>query len=164
MKGKTTRTAIIIVSLCTASVGWGWYHLSQRRHLPFPINAEPIVSQRIYNEFLNVDRPPDGTPELHHWKVLGDALPVPSDVAAQVRNILASPSTYTMHDSQCFEPGMAFSFGEGSNRVDVLICLLCNRAVFYRGAEEVGHCLSDDGNKRLSAIYERLFKMPATEH
>ena len=58
---------------------------------------------------------------------------------------------------------MAVSFGEGPGHVDVVICLLCNRMVFYRGDEEIGRLISDQGKKRLSSIYQRIFKTPSPQ-
>jgi hypothetical protein len=55
---------------------------------------------------------------------------------------------------------MAISFGDGANRVDVLICLLCDRAQFYTGDKVQGRCLSDEGHKRLSIMYQRIFGEP----
>ena len=52
---------------------------------------------------------------------------------------------------------MAVSFGEGADHIDVVICLLCDRAVFYSGNKQLGRCISDQGNKRLSSVYRRLF-------
>jgi hypothetical protein len=138
--------------------GWGWYYLNQhRRNLPFPLSAEPVVGHRIDGESQWNDLP-KGATSLRHFKVIGDPVAVPPDIAAEVRNILASTSTYTFNDSQCFVPGMALTFGDGPNHVDVLICLLCKRIVFYRGDAQVGHSLSDEGNDRLTSIYKRLFK------
>ena len=50
-KRKVLWGAIIILALCGSFLGWGWYVLDQRRRLPFPINGESVIGQRIYNEF-----------------------------------------------------------------------------------------------------------------
>jgi hypothetical protein len=89
--------------------------------------------------------------------VIGDPVIVPPDIAGQIRQILNSRSTYDVVQSDCFEPGLAISFGDGDSRVDVVICLLCNRAVFYARGSEVSRKISDEGNKRLTVIYRRLF-------
>ena len=159
MKRRIIWGGAIAICLCTAVAGWGWHRLSQRRSLPFPLSDEPVVGRRLYSlGSSSGPPPPDSAPRLHDWPVMGDSVPVPPDIAAALREVLSSPSTYTIYDSQCFEPGLAVSFGAGSNRVDVLICLLCNRAMFYRGDMQVGRCLSDEGKRRLSSIYDRLFQ------
>lgn len=159
---KALSVLIVFAACIAATAIWGWHHLSQRRTLPFPISAKPAIARRIYSTPSGTP-PPDNAPRLHDWKVVGDPLPIPPDLASELRTVLSSPSTYSFQDSHCFEPGMAVSFGEGPTRVDVLICLLCNRTVFHSGNAEVGRSLSDEGNKRLSSIYQRLFPAVPTQ-
>jgi hypothetical protein len=159
----TLVAAAVVGTLAIALSAWGWHHLRQRLTLPFPIDAEPVVARRVYSGADDSIAPPENAPRLHDWPVIGDPVPVPPDVAAELRDILSSSSTYLIQQSDCFEPGMAVSFGQGPNRVDVIICLLCNRAVFYRGDQSVVRKISDLGNKRLMGIYERVFKKPVPQ-
>lgn len=147
--------AIVIAASIVGAVIWR--ELAERRRLPFPLIGEPVVGRLIYSPAGDLPEPPLTAPRLHDWRVVGALVAVAPDVAAELRDILGTPSSYTINNSQCFEPGMAVSFGDGPHRVDVLICLLCNRAVFYSGDSQVGRCISDEGNKRLSAIYLRIF-------
>jgi hypothetical protein len=87
----------------------------------------------------------------------GDEVVVAPALSPEVRRILEAPSTYSYSSSECFEPGMALSFGNGPDRVDVLICLLCNRVVFYQADHQVVRHLSEEGNRRLTQIYKKLF-------
>ena len=160
------RRLILIASstlLLAASViliAFVWHRLSLRRTLPFPLTSEPVVARRIYS-FGGYDiEPPASAPRLDGYPVIGDPVIVPPDAAAQVRQILSSPSTFDFRDSSCFEPGMAISFGEDQDRVDVIICLLCDRMVFYRGNSQVGRTISGEGHNRLTSIYQRLFPSP----
>jgi len=139
---------------------FAWQHFARRLTLPFALIGEPVIGRRIYSPAGDDPQPPANAPRLHDWPVIGDPVAAVPELAADLRDILSSPSTYTIQDSQCFEPGMAVSFGDGANRVDVLICLLCNRAVFYSGDDQVGRCISEEGNKRLTSIYRRLFNIP----
>jgi hypothetical protein len=150
---------IFVVILAIAG-GLAWQHFSQRRTLPFALIGEPVVGRRIYSMGSSATMPRKDAPLLHDYPVIGDPVSVSPDLAAELHGVLSSPSTYTFSDNQCFEPGMAVSFGDGAHRVDVLICLLCNRAVFFSGDNRVGRCISDEGNKRLSSIYTRLFGLP----
>jgi hypothetical protein len=149
-----TTVFLVIVAILSVFV---WHHFSPRRSLPFALSGEPVIGRRIYSPFSGAASPPANAPRLHDFPIIGEPIPFTPALAAELREILNSPSTYTIYDSECFEPGMAASFGDGANRIDVLICLLCNRAVFYSGNSHVGRCISDEGHKRLSSIYERLF-------
>jgi len=164
MARRTTRTILGATLVFIAVLGgFAWHYLAQRRSLPFPLIGEPVIGRRIDSMASNVPQPPDDAPKMYEWPVIGDAVMVAPDVAAELREILSSPSTYTFQDSDCFEPGMAVSFGDGTNRVDVLICLLCNKAIFYRGERRVGRHISEQGNKRLRSIYQRIFGAPASQ-
>src|SRR5579864_5943525 len=91
--------AVIAICICTAVLGWGWHRLDQRRSLPFPLNDEPVVGRRLFALGSGTQPPPDTAPRLHDWPVIGAPVPVPPDIAATLRDILASPSTYTIYDS-----------------------------------------------------------------
>ncbi len=161
---KTLAAAAVLCIIATVLSGVAWHYLAQRRSLPFALTGEPVVGRRISSHFAStLTPPPDDAPRLRDWPVIGEPAAVAPDVAAELREILGSPSTYTFFDSDCFEPGMAVSFGEGAYRVDVLICLLCDRAVFYRGDRQVGRHISDQGKMRLTAIYQRLFGTPVPQ-
>jgi len=158
---KPILITLAILCVLTFALGvWGWRYFGQRRSLPFPLGGEPVVARHLYSMASGEIPPPADAPQFHGWRVFADPIAVPPDVAAELRNILSTPSSFTFSDSQCFEPGMAFSFGQGADHVDVLICLLCNRAVFFRGDAQVGRCISEEGNKRLTAVYQTLFHKP----
>ena len=124
---------------------------------PFPLTGDPVVVRHIYSMGGDDPFPPENSPRLRDWPVIGEPVRVTPEVAAEIRQILNSRSTYDVGQPACFEPGMAISFGDGGGRVDVVICLLCHRAVFYRGDSQVARKISDEGNKRLTSIYRRLF-------
>ncbi len=134
--------------------------LEEGRKLPFPLNAEPVVGFRLYSVPGVGTSPKENAPELHGWKMVGDGIPISNELASAARTILSSPSTYTGHDQRCFEPGMAITFGQGANQIDVLICLFCDRVVFYKGDEQVGHVLTKEGHEKLKTIYEQVFREP----
>jgi hypothetical protein len=150
----TASAAIIAVAATLAGV------VRHRKSLPFPLIGEPVVGRHVYSFGSSDAPPPESSPRLREWQVIGQPVAVPPDVAAEIRQILSSPSTYLASQSDCFLPGMAISFGDGDSRVDVVICLLCNRAVFYRGDSQIPRRISDEGNRRLTSVYQRLFGSP----
>ncbi len=156
---KKLSFAIALVLIVAALSGSLWFHLSQRRALPFTLAGDPVIARRILPLISAVDGPEDA-PQLHNFTIIGDPVSVAPNVATNLREILNTPSTYTFSDSTCFEPAMAVSFGDGASRVDVLICLYCDRAVFYSGNSQVGHQVSAEGHRRLGPLYQQIFGVP----
>jgi hypothetical protein len=131
-----------------------WRQDREARHLPFLIDSDPVIGNKVHS--VTSTTKPSGR-RLQDFELDGDEVIVAPDVSREVRQILAAPSTYRYSISDCFEPGMALSFGNGPNRVDVVICLLCNRVIFYQADQQVVRHLSDQGNRRLAEIYKKLF-------
>jgi hypothetical protein len=94
---------------------------------------------------------------LHGWKIDKTVEPLPDDVRLSLLSVLQSRWSYSLEDIRCFEPGMAFSFGQGRQRVEVLICLHCRKAYFAKG-DQVAHTnLNESATRKLREIYGRLF-------
>jgi hypothetical protein len=152
------RVLIVLGVLVAATVSIGlmaiWQQNAEAHRLPFLLNAEPVIANKVHS-IVSTTKP--SARLLRDFQLEGNEVTVTPEVSAEVRQILADTSTYHFSISKCFEPGLALSFGDGPDRVDVLICLLCNRVVFYRGDEEVARHLSDQGNLRLARIYKKLF-------
>jgi hypothetical protein len=151
-----------IIALGSIALGVGlWWWVDQRCSPPYALDGGLVVGRRVYSMGVDdADEPPATAPQLDGWPVL-ETLPMSADLAREVREVLYSHSTYMAVDSTCFEPGMAVSFGTGADQVDVVICVRCDRAVFYRAGQSEGRRLTIEGGKRLVSIYERLFKRPA---
>lgn len=128
-----------------------WYFFTNAA--PFQLDASQLAAYRINPD----NRQRGGGSEFHHWEVLETRPAVPQAARQELIRVLQSHSTYGLEAYKCFDPGMAFSFGGGTNRVDVLICLHCRRARFYRGDGVVYKVLSDSGVERLVKIYHDLF-------
>jgi hypothetical protein len=86
-----------------------------------------------------------------------------SDVAA-VRELLTNTKTYgdRGQGARCYFPGFAFTFGEGTAAVDVLVCLECRWVVFHSGGQSVSVVPTDDGLARLRGIYQTLIESVPT--
>ena len=71
--------------------------------------------------------------------------------------LLNSRLIYGSDDYLCFEPGIAFRFGEGLAATDALVCLHCRKVLFFhKGAEEYMD-LNPVGVERIRSIYGQLF-------
>jgi hypothetical protein len=158
MKRRRLWTSLAVVFLLAVALGaWGWYRVDRWCSPPFPIDADPVVGRQVYSIASDLPEPPKDAPQLDGFPIIGKPVAIPADLARELREVLKSRSTYMYVDSMCFEPGMAVSFGSGADRVDVVICLLCDRAVFYRGGVSSGRRLTDEGKQRLKSIYDRMF-------
>jgi hypothetical protein len=131
-----------------------WRQDKEAHRLPFLLDRDPVIGNMVHSVASTTQPSPR---RLRDFTLDGDEVLVAPDVSAEMRQILAASSTYQFSISDCFEPGMALSFGSGPDRVDVVICLLCNRVVFYQGDQKVVRHLSDQGNLRLAQIYKKLF-------
>src|SRR5581483_9967230 len=96
-------------------------------------------------------------PRFYDCAIVDQKKSLAPDVANKLRKILADPSTYDITMPHCFEPGMAFRFGNGDNAVDVVICLNCNKIEFHRGQIVKSKPISDRGNDELRQIYQKVF-------
>jgi hypothetical protein len=145
----------ILVAIAIVTGIAALWRLDREAHrLPFLIDSNPVIGNRVHS-VVSTTKP--SLRRLRDFELDGDEVVVAPNVAAEVRQILAAPSTYNYSISDCFEPGMALSFGDGPDRVDVVICLLCNRVVFYQRDQQVVRHLSDQGNLRLAQIYKKVF-------
>jgi hypothetical protein len=161
-KRKLGVVLLVILLLATGAIGWGWYQVDQWCSPPFPISGDPVLGWRVYSMGSDDHQPPADAPQLDDWPVTGGPVVVRADLAKELREVLQSHSTYMIAPGDCFEPGMAVTFGKGPDRVDVVICLLCDRAVFYHGGSSEARRLTVEGKQRLKSIYDRLFKPPPT--
>ncbi len=152
------RVLIVLGVLIATAISIGsitiWQQNAEAHRLPFLLNAEPVVANKVHS-IVSTTKP--SARLLRDFQLEGNEIIVPPEVSTEVRQILADPSTYHFSISKCFEPGLALSFGDGPDRVDVLICLLCNRVVFCRGAGAVARHLSNQGNLQLARTYKKLF-------
>lgn len=140
-------------------VGFAWYEIDLHCSPPYSIDKDPAIARRVWAPLdSDFPEPPKDAPQLDGWPVTGDPVPLSRDMARELREILNSHSTYVTPDlSDCFEPGMAVSFGDGPERVDVVICLTCEQVEFFCNGARGWRRLSPAGAQRLKAIYQRMF-------
>ena len=155
MATRRTKATFILAAflLLAAWLGtYAWDATGRRWSLPFALDADPVLATPIDGMAWNAT-----DPQIRGWMKGGQPVTVPADIASDLRKVLADSSTYKLVDTQCFVPHIAFSFGQGPGRVDVVVCLFCDRVYFYRGDQSVGHSLTHEGHNRLMAIYRRIF-------
>ena len=85
--------------------------------------------------------------------------PMPAELRIALVRILESRDSYVDpgHGGACFVPRLGFSFGEGRNCVELLICLQCHWVYFYKGNSVRYKALSPRGVAELAPIAEALF-------
>ena len=58
---------------------------------------------------------------------------------------------------RCFIPGVGFTIGSGAETVEILVCLECYWAYFFRDETKMVEALSEVGHRRLAEFYVELF-------
>jgi hypothetical protein len=111
---------------------------------------------------FNLDGFDEGRGEgyLHGFKVRSEKRVESDGLHSRVRRILTDPKTYGIVGSECWEPGLAFRFGEADQTVDVLICLACDWAEFWENGHPQMWPLSPTGVAALRTVYNELFPQP----
>jgi hypothetical protein len=127
---------------------------SEAHRIPFALDGHPVIAN-IVHSIDSTTRASSRT--LRQFDLDGDEISIAPDAAALARQILADSSSYQYSISECFEPGMSLSFGAGRDQVDVIICLLCDRVVFYQGNQQIPRHLSEQGHERLVQLYQKIF-------
>jgi hypothetical protein len=157
-KVEVAVALLFLAALLGASVilgRWPYLFFPESYRLPFSLDANPVIAHRLAG--ISMRASPPGTPPLHGFNLDGDPVAVPADAAADLRKILGSHSTYKFNVGHCFVPGMAVSFGDGPDHIDVLICLFCDSVQFYKGDSMVDRKLSPKGKRQLWEMYKRIF-------
>lgn len=87
-----------------------------------------------------------------------NSAPLPQAIISQVIQVLTTEAHYGDRGmgARCFFPGFAFLFGDGAERVEVLVCLECSWVVFHSRAGEQWLVPNQLGESKLKALYERL--------
>jgi len=76
---------------------------------------------------------------------------------ARVRSVFTEVASFGGEGARCFIPGLGFTIGEGAEKVEILVCLKCYWAYFFRGDTQTVEALSDLGYRQLYEIYVDLF-------
>jgi hypothetical protein len=104
-----------------------------------------------------------GPDYLHGCRIVRRWAAHARDVVA-TRELLMSIKTYGDRGmgARCYFPGFAFTFGEGTEAVDALVCLECRWVVFHFGGQSVSVVPTDDGLARLRNIYQAVIEKAPT--
>lgn len=79
--------------------------------------------------------------------------------AAHIRHVLSAQDSYGSRDDamRCFNPRLGFTMGSGTEALDVLICIECLWAYFFRADTPTTKALSPSGRDRLISLQVDLF-------
>ena len=115
-------------------------------------------------EYEGPDKLRVGSDYLHGYRIVR-RWPVSDSDVAGARGLLTSVKTYGDRGlgARCFFPGFAFTFGDGTAVVDVMICLECRWVIFHFGGRSMSVAPTDDGLVRLREIYQKLIASVPTD-
>jgi hypothetical protein len=84
--------------------------------------------------------------------------PLSTADATHIIKVLTEPENYgdPGMGARCFFPGFALSFSGGMELVHVQVCLECSWIVFHMNSSRLSFVPSEQGERQLRAIYERL--------
>ncbi len=119
--------------------------------------AGPVTAFRLLGNY-------DSGPQLSRPGVLRSSQILASQVATEaeavrIREVLSAQDTYGSRDHamRCFSPRLGFTLDSGVAALDVLICIECHWAYFFRGDALTTKALSPIGRQRLMALQLNLF-------
>ena len=81
----------------------------------------------------------------------------------RLESLLTTKSIFGGEGMRCFNPGLGITIANAIESFDVLLCLRCNWAYFFRGETRMTEELSDSGVQGLTEIYDELFPGVRTE-
>ena len=121
-----------------------------------PFGNPKISAYRIDSRQDKPEKMEDGY--LYSWKVIATKEIRSKGLSDSIRNILTQSATYGNEHFKCFLPGMAFSLVEGDNSIEILICLKCRNAHYYKDGSSHSFCqLSAVGVDQLARLYQEIF-------
>jgi hypothetical protein len=94
--------------------------------------------------------------ELRSARIL-ETKPLTEEQSARLRAILTATASFGGMGMRCFIPGIGFTVGSGMDAVEILVCLQCYWAYFFRGETRMVEALSETGHRQLAEIYVELF-------
>lgn len=120
----------------------------------------PILAHRL-NGGYDFNNPVSSPGKLRSSAIL-ETIPLTEAQDSRIREILNDPATFGGEVIRCFIPGLGFTIGTGPETVEVLICLKCAWAYFFRGETRQVENLSDAGYSLLLEFYTELFPITGT--
>jgi hypothetical protein len=114
----------------------------------------PLVAHRLNGNYES--EVPSQQGELRSARIL-ESKPLTDEQSTRLRAILAGKASFGGEGMRCFTPGVGFTIGSGAEAVEVLVCLRCYWAYFFRGEKRMMEALSKAGHRQLAEIYVELF-------
>lgn len=94
--------------------------------------------------------------ELRSARIL-ESRPLSDEQSKQLRAILTGERSFGGEPMRCFFPGLGFRVGDEVGALEILVCLQCYWAYFFRNETRMVEVLSEAGHRQLSEIYVKLF-------
>lgn len=120
----------------------------------------PILAHRLDGDYDF--RNPISSPGKLRSSGIRETKPLTEAQQAHIRDILHDPATFGGEGMRCFIPGLGFTIGTGPETVEVLLCLRCYHAYFFRAETHWHECLSKLGYDQLLKFYTELFPVTGT--
>ena len=115
----------------------------------------PFVAHRLDGHYdLHVLASQPG--ELRSARIL-ESRSLTNEQTARLRDIFTAPASFGEDGMRCFVPGVGFTVGNGTEAIEILVCLQCYWAYFFRGKSLMIEALSEAGHDQLAEIYVELF-------
>lgn len=94
--------------------------------------------------------------ELRSARILESRL-LTDEQSTGLRATLTATASFGGEGMRCFIPGLGFTVGSGAGAIEILVCLQCYWAYFFRGETRMVEALSEAGHRQLAGIYVELF-------
>lgn len=115
----------------------------------------PLLAHRLNGNFDfrgGVSQPG----ELRSARIL-ESRPLTDEQNARLRGALTAKASFGGEGMRCFMPGVGFTVGSGGEAIEILVCLRCYWAYFFRGESRMVEALSEAGHRQFAEIYVELF-------
>jgi hypothetical protein len=158
MKIQQRRFALAMVAILLALFVWfGVFGGPTFKTTPYGLPASPMIAYRITGEEIDAKYFADDPNSLRGFAIVQRQAITDRQLEQDVLDVLNSRLIYGSENILCFEPGIAFRFGQGQGEIDALICLTCRKVYFFRGDQVAYRELNSIGIARIRSLYVRLF-------
>jgi|SRR5215468_6502064 len=138
------------------SATWTLYTMSTtQQSFDKTLPPGPIVAHRLNGnyDFRGSASQPG---ELRSVRIL-DTKPLTDEQSTRLRATFAAAASFGGDGMRCFIPGVGFTVGAGAEAIEILVCLRCYWAYFFRGETRMVEALSEAGHRQFAEIYVELF-------
>lgn len=100
--------------------------------------------------------PPDKS--FRTWPILRSKDIATQKLAGSIREAVSDSANFGGGGSDCFNPGMGISFGEGDRQIDTVVCIDCEWLYLYEPGKKVEQkTLSAAGKRKFARLYAEIF-------